>query len=101
MPSYLKILGRVQTPHVVIIAAAAVNAKNFLVFQTNTTITSGEDGQHMEGSKHYSDNALDFRTNDMTITQVEQWADEMRKRLGLEYQVIVERDHLHVEWDPH
>lgn len=63
-------------------------------------VTSGNDGQHMDGSKHYTDEALDFRTRDFTLAQVHQWATAMRARLGVDYQVIVEPTHLHVEYDP-
>lgn len=100
MPSYLKLLGTVKTPVVVIIAAAAVNAKNVLLFQTNTVVTSGNDSTHKEGSLHYQDRALDFRTHDLTPTQIEAWAQEIKKRLGSDYDVLIESDHLHVEYDP-
>lgn len=97
MPSYLKLRGGVKAPSVLLIAAAAINAKNFLLMQTNTLITSANDSTHKEGSLHYRDRALDFRTIDMTSYQIEAWADEIRKRLGPGFDVIIERDHLHVE----
>jgi len=97
MPSYLKILPGVHSPSILVIAAAAINAKNFLLMQTNTVITSGNDSQHKDGSLHYQDRALDFRTRDMTHHQVEQWAEECRKRLGPGFDVIIEPDHLHIE----
>lgn len=97
MPSYLKLLGGVKAPSVLVIAAAAINAKNFLLFQTNTTVTSANDSTHMDGSLHYQDRALDFRTADMSPSQVARWAEEIRARLGPGFDVIIESDHLHVE----
>jgi conjugal transfer mating pair stabilization protein TraG len=97
MPSYLKLKPGVQAPSILVIAAAAINAKNFLLMQTNTVITSANDSEHMAGSLHYRDRALDFRTADMAPRQIEQWADEIRKRLGAGFDVVIERDHIHVE----
>ena len=97
MPSYLKLKSSVHAPSILVIAAAAINAKNFLLIQNNTVVTSANDSQHMVGSLHYKDRALDFRTSDLAPRQVEQWADEIRKRLGPGFDVIIERDHLHVE----
>jgi hypothetical protein len=101
MPSYLKILPSVKTPAVVTIAAAAVNAKNALLLQSDTVVTSGNDSHHMKGSRHYSDQALDLRTRDLTPAQIQAWAVEIRRRLGAGYDVVVESDHIHVEHDPH
>lgn len=69
-------------------------------------ITSITDGNHMEGSLHYSGFAFDNRT----------WADEkgtqlsdkdrynlaaaLRKALGPEFDVVPESTHIHVEFDP-
>lgn len=55
---------------------------------------------HSAGSFHPFGQALDFRTNyfnQMTITRL---AEDMRHRLGTGYEVIIERDHIHIEYDP-
>lgn len=67
-------------------------------------VTSGNDStQHVSGSAHYDDRALDFRGNNISDQQGEQWADRVRERLGPNYAVNFERfpdnparDHLHV-----
>jgi conjugal transfer mating pair stabilization protein TraG len=67
-------------------------------------VTSGNDStQHMAGSAHYDDRALDFRGNNITDEQGERWASQVRSRLGEGYAVQFERfpdkperDHLHV-----
>lgn len=64
------------------------------------TITSGNDGIHMKNSKHYKNEAIDIRTRDMEeskkiLTQL--W---LKKWLGLNYDIILEKDHIHIEYDP-
>lgn len=67
-------------------------------------VTSGNDStQHMAGSAHYDDRALDFRGNNISDEQGERWASQVRSRLGEGYAVQFERfpdnperDHLHV-----
>ena len=64
------------------------------------TITSGNDGIHMKNSKHYKNEAIDIRTRNMNeqnkvLTQV--W---IKKWLGINYDVILESNHIHIEYDP-
>lgn len=67
-------------------------------------VTSGNDSnQHASGSAHYDNRALDFRGNNISDQQGEQWAERVRERLGPNYAVDFERfpdnparDHLHV-----
>lgn len=79
--------------------------------------TSINDGQHMLGSLHYQDLAVDIRTHanpdgslrpgaivDQTnINRVAvDWCDELQVWLGPSYQVIYEphKVHIHIEYDP-
>ena len=66
----------------------------------NLTITSGVDGRHSAQSKHYAGLAEDYRTRDVPVLAVSQMADEIRAVLGRDYDVVIESDHLHVEYDP-
>lgn len=59
----------------------------------------------MPGSKHYTDEALDVRSKTLTHTKKTAFMAEIRRRLGENYQVILEHEHLvnehfHIEWDP-
>lgn len=69
-------------------------------------ITSGNDGRHMNGSLHYSDRALDFRGNTISVEQGRALQNEVRRVLGDRYDVAFEtfltrgNNHLHVEFDP-
>lgn len=68
------------------------------VFQKHgveAVITSGRDGKHMEGSKHYEGKAFDLRTWHV----IEEVAKQLRMYLGKDYDVIVEKDHIHIEWE--
>jgi len=67
-------------------------------------ITSCNDGEHMQGSFHYSGKAADFRTQHTGMAK--SFAEEARKELGpLGFDVILEdlgqpNEHLHLEYDP-
>ena len=63
-------------------------------------ITSGTDGKHSEGSLHYSGLALDFRTRYFGADQVVEVAADLRKALGVDYDVVIEPSHIHCEYDP-
>ena len=63
-------------------------------------ITSIEDGRHMEGSKHYTGEALDLRTRYFTEEEKRKAAEELANALGSDYDVVVEGDHIHCEYDP-
>ena len=75
-------------------------------FRKDCVVTAGDDGKHMQGSKHYTGLAHDYRTKELTSEQVDVLAWEARDRLGEQYDVVYEYDkeqkvgHLHVEFDP-
>lgn len=68
----------------------------------NCTVTSGRDGTHMPTSKHYDrpGNALDFRTRDVIAKDRQQLANAVKAAIGKSFDVVLEGDHLHVEYDP-
>lgn len=67
---------------------------------TGLTITSVMDGKHKEGSKHYSGFGFDVRTRDMEPNFAKWAATTAQERLGDQYDVVLESDHIHVEFDP-
>lgn len=102
--SLIKLKPTVKVPKVVIIACALSNAAEILSLP-DMLITSGNDSKHKTGSKHYSDEALDFRTKHLTKDQKHKLVAEVKRRLGKDYDVILEsegkvNEHLHIEWDP-
>ncbi len=95
----VKLKNSVRGPKTLVLLAAAVNAADILGLP-EVYVTSANDSGHMPGSKHYTDEALDFRTHTYTDGVVESWAAMIRERLGRDYDVVIESDHLHVEHDP-
>lgn len=68
--------------------------------QYELTITSGKDGKHMAASLHYRGLALDTRTSDVPAGKRETLARNAQLALGDEFDVVLEKDHLHTEFDP-
>jgi hypothetical protein len=62
-------------------------------------VTAILNGSHMKNSLHYTGAAIDFVTDLTTERGV--FVQELRDRLGLIYDVIDEKDHIHIEYQPH
>lgn len=61
-------------------------------------ITSVNDSAHMEGSLHYTGRAADLRS--WYYADAEEVALEMREALRKHFDVVLENDHIHIEYDP-
>ena len=59
-------------------------------------ITSARDGKHMEGSLHYKGQAIDLRTKHV----LEALTKKIKEYVGSDYDVVLESEHIHLEWDP-
>lgn len=64
------------------------------------TITSGTDGKHMVGSKHYIGQAVDIRSRGFALPVLVEILGAGRDLLGKDYDFILEADHFHLEYDP-
>lgn len=62
-------------------------------------ITSGSDGKHGPNSLHYKGKALDIRTNSLRPDQVHPIYISLKECLGEQFDVVLESDHIHVEFD--
>lgn len=62
-------------------------------------ITSANDGKHGDKTLHHRGLALDLRTWTLKGREAEV-AAELRRELGDDYDVVLEKDHIHVEYDP-
>lgn len=72
-------------------------------------ITSGTDGKHghglsapgkADGTLHDDGLALDFRNRTIPVPEREPIRKDIAKALGPDYDVVLEKDHFHVEYDP-
>jgi len=59
-------------------------------------IVSTYEGNHGEGSLHYCDEAVDIRS----WSKADEVRDEIKGKLGPDYDVVVEGNHIHIEYDP-
>ena len=67
-------------------------------YSAELVITGGIEGKHSRGSIHYSGGAVDLRTRELSDAKMA--TDELRSALGDDYDVILESDHCHVEFQP-
>lgn len=63
-------------------------------------ITSAVDGKHSLTSLHYSGNAVDIRSRFFSEEEATQVRNEIADRLGIDYDVILETNHIHIEYQP-
>lgn len=63
-------------------------------------VTSLVDGRHSRGSLHYVGFAFDLRTRDLEPEELAVIASEAKDRLGQDFDVVVEKTHLHIEFQP-
>ena len=64
------------------------------------TVTSLNDSKHSFKSLHYSGCAADLRTRDLKGITPEEMKVRLKDALGKDFDVVVESDHIHVEYDP-
>jgi hypothetical protein len=60
-------------------------------------ITSTYEGNHIPSSLHYANLAVDIRCPKENRARMK---NVLANRLGKEYDVILEEDHIHIEYDP-
>ena len=63
-------------------------------------VTSLLDGAHSSTSLHYAGAAADLRTNNLEPAELATAAAELKRRLGRHYDVLIEVDHIHLEYQP-
>jgi len=60
-------------------------------------IVSTYEGNHSPCSLHYANDAYDVRWK---VEYPSEMIDEIRKKLGKDFNVVLEKDHLHIEYNP-
>jgi hypothetical protein len=69
-------------------------------YGAEAVMTGGLEGKHSRGSIHYSGGAIDLRTNNVNKRHWEIIRDKIKERIGADFDVILEKDHMHVEYQP-
>ena len=72
-------------------------AKVLKKYEEELVITSTYEGSHGESSLHYCNDAYDIRKPRDYAPDV---AEEIREELGPFFDVVLEGDHVHIEFDP-
>ncbi|MBW4979571.1 hypothetical protein ABWH88_06750 [Marinobacter adhaerens] len=84
-----------------ILLAVCVAQSVYASYGYDCVITSLLDGTHSSTSLHYCGNAVDLRTrifeNDSVAESV---ANDIGECLGADFDVVLEPDHIHVEYQP-
>lgn len=63
-------------------------------------VTEATGGKHKLGSLHFVGLAADLRTRGVPVLTVQEIAADLRSILGPQYDVVVEADHVHLEFQP-
>jgi len=63
-------------------------------------ITSAVDGRHERHSHHRKGCAIDLRINNIPADILPEIVAKIKNALGMQFQVILESDHIHLEFDP-
>ena len=78
-----------------------VSSGIMLIITSGTEGESG-DGVHRKDSKHYTGDAFDCRTRNIPGSRraTKDIYNIIRRVLGDDFDVVLEKDHIHVEYDP-
>jgi hypothetical protein len=63
-------------------------------------VTACVDGVHQAGSLHYCGLAVDLRIRDFRPGDADKAVARIKQCLGADYDVVLEKDHLHLEYQP-
>ena len=89
---------RIQGARPELVIGLMVAQEVFLEHGSALTVTSIIDGAHTRGSIHYSGNAADLRI--WELKDPNETANALNQALGGDFDVIVEKDHIHLEFQP-
>ena len=72
----------------------------YKAYGQNMVVTSVTDGVHSRGSLHYVGFAFDLRTRDTHSQDLVRIHKDLLSSLTEEFDVVLEKDHFHVEFQP-
>ena len=76
----------------------AVDALYVQHTKKEAVITSTYEGNHSASSFHYQNKAIDFRLTKPEAMEIIK--DLLGRHIGKDYDIVIEKNHLHVEYDP-
>ncbi len=92
---------RIRNPFVAMAVMISIVHESYKELGVEAIITSNADGLHSHNSLHWMGFALDWRTNHLNNDLDRKLvSDRIRSRLGVDFDVVLESDHLHTEWHP-
>lgn len=99
----IKIKTGVNTSGVKTEIILAIQIANSIYSKHNVdcVITELTGGTHSRGSLHYVGFAVDLRTRDFDNSEIiDKVSLELKESLGDQYDVVLEKDHIHIEFQP-
>jgi hypothetical protein len=83
-----------------LVLAAIIVDRVYLANGSELIITCGDEGKHGRQSRHFIGHAFDARTRHLEPDLVSVIVMQCKERLGRDFDVVLEPDHLHIEFDP-
>jgi hypothetical protein len=83
-----------------IILAIIIAGQAYGEISCECVITSGVEGAHMAHTNHRKGLAVDLRINNVPKEKWHPLMVRIQTLLGDQYQVVLEGDHIHIEFDP-
>lgn len=79
--------------------ALDVSRDAYRKYGSEVVLTSGRDGNHKANSKHYEGLAVDLRISNLGGKEKSVF-NEIKNALNEQWDVVLESDHIHIEFDP-
>ena len=83
-----------------LLLAVIVAERAYAEAAADCVITACVDSKHSRGSLHYSGAAVDLRTNNLHPGEADKIIARLRACLGADFDVLLESDHIHIEFQP-
>ena len=91
----VRLLGLRPELMLAVIAAETI----YIQHGAEAVITSAVEGKHTRSSAHYTGRAIDLRISNLQESAVHVVHQKLMDALGAEFDVLLEKDHIHVELD--
>ena len=86
--------------HPKLVTALVVCEWIYKTYGIELTLTSVNDSKHGKNSLHPCGQAADLRTWNLTTEQQREITKKIKEAVGSEFDVVLESDHIHIEYDP-